>query len=129
MTGRHSRGLAVLAAVALLVLGAALGITFDRFHVRSVPAQTGLFRLHDDPFSVMDSALVLRADQRDRVRAIIEARQQDIDGVWENTHHSLLAILDSVVIDLATVLDSAQMEKLRDLADVLHGGPPPRSLH
>lgn len=129
MTGRTSRGLAALAAVALLVLGAALGITFDRFHVRSTPAQTSLFRLHDDPFSVMDSALVLRADQRDRVRAIIEARQQEIDGVWENTHRGLLAILDGTVTDLEAVLDSAQMSKLHDLADVLHGGRPPRSLH
>jgi hypothetical protein len=129
MTGRSSRGLAVFAALALLVLGAALGITFDRLHVRSAAVPSNLFRLHDDPFAVLDSALELRADQRDRVRVIIEERQEDIDGVWENTHHGLLAILDSTVMDLDTVLDAEQRAKLRELANVLHTGQAPRPLH
>jgi hypothetical protein len=129
MTGRSSRGLAVFAALALLVLGAALGITFDRLHVRSTAIPSNLFRLHDDPFAVLDSALALRADQRDRVRVIIEERQADIDGVWASTHNGLLAILDSTVIELDTVLDAEQRATLRELANVLHGGQAPRPLH
>ena len=114
-----------LAALALLALGAVLGITFDRFHVRG--GHNPLSRLHEqlrhDPMAVMERELNLRPAQRTRIAAILELRQGDINAVWEDTHIRLRATIDSVVTEIAAELDSAQARKFRDLADKLHNAP------
>ena len=124
MTASRITARAVVAAVSLLVIGAALGVTIDRHRVTPAMRVTAI-RIHEDPFAVMDSALVLRPDQRESVRSIIEARQTDIEGVWGETHRRLLGLLDSTMSDLEAVLDADQVGRLRDLATVIHGSPPP----
>src|SRR5262245_44642035 len=115
-----------LAALALLVLGAVLGITFDRFHVRGL-GHGSMSRLHEqlrhDPMAVIDRELHLSPEQRTRIAALLERRQHDINAAWEDVHVRLRATIDSVVNEIAAELDSAQAVKFRTTADRIHSTP------
>jgi hypothetical protein len=111
----------ILASLALLVIGAAAGITADRLLHRA-PAQAVLLsRVQTDAIGVIDERLHLRPEQRERVAAILERRQGAIDAVWRNTHIQLRATIDSVVDEIAAVLDSGQAVRFRTLANEVHG--------
>jgi hypothetical protein len=127
MNPSRSRWQAWLAAVALMVLGAVLGVTFDRLHVRGDAHAALMERVRRDPLGVMDRELKLTPEQRSRVGAILQSRQADIDRVWDETHTRLQATLDSVVNEIAAVLDSNQAVRFRAVAYELHH--PKRGLH
>ena len=114
---------AVLASLALLIIGAAAGITADRLLHRAPEQRVAvlLSRVQTDAIGVIDERLDLRPDQRERVAAILERRQGAIDAVWRNTHIHLRATIDSVVEEIAAVLDSDQAVRFRTLADEVHG--------
>lgn len=124
MTTSAGRTRGITAVIALLVLGAAIGITADRLlHGGAISHLTVAQQFHEDPFAVLDSALSFRPEQHEGVRAILQARQEDVDQVWRDTHTRLLAIIDSAMAQLEAVLDSTQVEQLHHLASVLHGQP------
>jgi hypothetical protein len=124
MTDSTGRTRGLTAAIALLVLGAAIGISADRLLHRGLADHvTQAERFHDDPFAVLDSALSFRPEQREAVHAILRARQEDVDQVWSDTHTRLLAIIDSAMAQLEAMLDSSQVEHLHRLAAVLHDQP------
>lgn len=113
-----------VAALALLVIGAAVGVTVDRLHHRSGgPLSKLIADVHRDPMGVMERELGLRPEQRSRVAAILERRQGAIDAVWQDTHVRLRATVDSVVSEIAAELDSAQARRFRELADEIHNSP------
>jgi hypothetical protein len=114
---------AVLAALALLTIGAAAGISADRLLHRPHQSRTAvlLSRVQTDAMGVIDEQLDLRPEQRERVAEILERRQGAIDAVWRNTHIQLRATIDSVVNEIAAVLDSDQVVRFRTLADEVHG--------
>ncbi|HEX9895162.1 MAG TPA: hypothetical protein VGA78_14620 [Gemmatimonadales bacterium] len=114
---------AVLAAVALLILGGAIGVTADRLHHRPHGTAALWAEVQKDPVGVMQRELDLRPEQRARVAAIMEQRQGAIDAVWRDTHVRLRATIDSVVSEIAAVLDPDQAERFRRLADEIHSGP------
>lgn len=110
----------IVAAASLLLIGAVLGVMFDRFHHRA--PHVVVHRLQpqrEASFAMLDSVLELRADQRDRVRQIVERRQPSIDTIWRHTHMSLRSALDSTIGDLESVLDEAQLSRLRALSEGL----------
>jgi Spy/CpxP family protein refolding chaperone len=113
-----------IAALALLVIGAAVGVTVDRFHHRSGSSGSSLHaRVRRDPIGVIDRELNLRPEQRTRIAAILDQRQGNIDAVWRDMHVRLRATIDSVVEEIAAALDSSQAQRFRKLADELHNSP------
>jgi hypothetical protein len=124
MTLTRGLGRTLIAIASLLVLGAVAGITTDRIlHRRPAGHALLLEEVSADPIGTMDRFLDLRPDQRTRVAAILEKRQSAIDSVWVGTHVRLRATIDSVVNEIAAVLDPDQAQRFRQLADSLHGGP------
>jgi len=122
MSAPLGRWRTVLAAVSLFAIGAASGVVADRLlHGRSTTSRARLLEVHRDPLAAVDRVVNLRPDQRPRVAAILEARQPAIDQVWRDTHVRLQATVDSVVSEIAAVLDSNQAERFRAAARELHG--------
>ena len=119
---------------ALVLLGAALGIAADRMHHRRF---TVAF-VHAPPpgpgdgvtasFEMLDSLLQLRPEQRERVRAILMARQEPIDSIWATTHRSLRTSLDSTAGELEAILDNHQRDRLNALLGGLRN-PAPGTRH
>lgn len=110
----------IVAAVSLLLIGAVLGVMFDRFHHRAPHVLVHRIQpQRDASLAMLDSMLELRDDQRERVRAIIERRQPAIDTIWRHTHLSLRSALDSTIGDLESVLDESQLARLRALSEGL----------
>ena len=114
---------AVLATLALLIIGAAAGITADRLLHRAPQTRAAvlLSRVQTDAMGVIEDQLDLRPEQRERIAAILERRQGAIDAVWRNTHIHLRATIDSVVEEIAAELDPDQAARFRVLADEVHG--------
>jgi hypothetical protein len=113
------RRVAVIAS--LLVLGATAGIAVDRlvqFHTRG--ALIRFSELHNDPVAVIERAFDLDPEQRSRITAIIERRQADVDAAWQQARRHIGVTVDSVVNEIAAVLDSADRPRFRALADSLH---------
>ena len=122
MTEPRARWRTVIASLSLLILGAAAGITIDRVLHRSPDGHTLLMEdVQEDPLGVMDRFLDLSPEQRERVAAVLASRQATLDTVWESTHIRLQATMDSVVDEIAAVLDPDQAERFRQLVDELHG--------
>jgi hypothetical protein len=122
MTAGSSRWRSFVAAASLLVLGAALGIFADHLHsLHRRGHQVDLAELEADPISVIARAVDLRPDQKQRVAAILEARQIVIDSAWHEANLRLRITLDSVINEIAAVLDPDQATRFRALADEVHG--------
>lgn len=112
-----------VAAFALLALGAVLGITFDRFHVRGGPGSGLHDQVRRDPVGFMDRELSFTPEQRTRIAAIMERRQHQLDTVWQDTHNRLVATIDSLVTEISAELDSSQVPRFNALVDRLHSAP------
>jgi hypothetical protein len=113
-----------LAALALLILGAAAGVAVDRLHHRTGgPLSKRIAEVHRDPLGLMERELQLSPDQRARIAVILERRQGTLDAFWEDTHVRLRATVDSTVSEIAAELDSSQAERFRRMADEIHSSP------
>jgi hypothetical protein len=113
-----------LAAVALLVIGAVLGITFDRYHVRDRDqATTLLAEIERDPMAVLEREIGLRPEQRAPIGAILERWQASLDSVWSESNRQVRVAVVGVVDDIAARLDSTQARRFRALIDEIHSSP------
>ena len=113
-----------VAAVALLVIGAVLGITFDRFHVRDRnPATTLLAEIERNPMAVLEREIGLRPEQRAPIGAILERYQATLDSVWGESNRQVRATVGAVVNDIAAQLDSTQARRFQALIDEIHSSP------
>ncbi|MEO5618964.1 MAG: hypothetical protein ABIS67_14440 [Candidatus Eisenbacteria bacterium] len=119
-----------MAVTALVVLGAAAGITADRLfyrrpHVHPVRLSDGtVIRLSDlqaDPMGTIDRAVGLRPEQRSRVAAIIARRQSHFDATWHEARIRIQGTIDSLMTEIAAELDPDQAKRFRALHDELHG--------
>jgi hypothetical protein len=123
------RGRLAVAAIALLVIGAALGITADRLHHRRPhvivvsQGQSGV----DASLELLDSLLALTDKQRTEIQAILAQRQGPIDSIWMNTHIALRSTLDSTADAVARVLDENQKTRFNQVFGNWH--TPPRGRH
>jgi hypothetical protein len=114
----------VLAALSLMLLGAAVGIAADRLLHGRQPRLAALHAqaLHD-PLAVLDEEFDLRPDQRTRIAAILESRQSIMDTTWHATRTRLHATVDSLVNEIAAVLDPEDEGRFRQFAAEAHRDP------
>jgi hypothetical protein len=117
---------AVLAGLSLMVIGAAAGIAIDRFvqHEHGALAAE-LEELHNDPMKVFDRTIDLRPDQRPRIHAILQAHQAATDSLWHSARLRLQATIDSVLLEIDTILDPEQSVRFHESVERLHGMPFP----
>jgi len=115
---------AAAAALALLLIGAVLGIAVDRFHVRDRDqASTLLAEIERDPMAVLEREINLRPEQRASIGAILERYQATLDSVWGESNRRVRATVQGVVTDIAAQLDSTQARRFRALIDEIHSSP------
>jgi hypothetical protein len=122
----------IVSSGALVLLGAALGIAFDRLHHRRVTVAV----IHGPTpgpgagvtasFDMLDSLLELRPEQREPVRQVLLSRQEPIDSIWASTHRSLRTSLDSTAGELDRILDAEQRARLDALLGGLRNPQPTR---
>ncbi|MGH7471105.1 MAG: hypothetical protein ACRENP_24415 [Longimicrobiales bacterium] len=121
MMNTRGRWRIVLAASSLLALGAVAGVAVDRLMPRHHdPRMIRLARVHADPLGSIDRLVALRPEQRERIAAILKVRQSAVDDVWRDTHLRLQATIDSVLNEIAAVLDAEQAARFRAAARELH---------
>ena len=114
----------LIAIGSLLVLGAVAGVSADRMlHREPAGRAFQMSHLRSEPLDVMDSVIDMRPEQRERVAAILETRQPAIDSVWFDTHVRLRTIIETLVADIAAVLDPDQAERFHQLVEELHSTP------
>lgn len=117
---------AVVAGLSFIVLGAVAGIAADRLIQRRHGAVSAELReLHDDPIRVFDRTIDLTAEQRPRIHAILQAHQAAADSIWHSARQQLDATIDSVLLEIDTILDSAQSRRFHEEVERLHGRPFP----
>ena len=122
MTSRGWRGW--VAALALMVIGAVLGIAVDRFHVRPHNHASALLEeIERDPMAVMEREIGLRPEQRAPIGAILERWQATLDSVWGESNRQVRGAVVGVVNDIAAQLDSTQARRFRALIDEIHSSP------
>ena len=122
MTPRSWRGW--VAALALVVIGAVLGITFDRFHVRDRDhATTLLAEIERDPMAVLEREINLRPEQRAPIGAILQRYQATMDSVWGASNRAVRATVEGVIDDITAQLDSTQARRFQALLDEIHSSP------
>jgi Spy/CpxP family protein refolding chaperone len=126
MIPSSSRWHTALAIVSLLLIGAVVGVTADRLLHRR-PTHGGITReeMHGDPMRLLQRELDLRPEQRERVAAIIRARQGTLDSVMLATNRQLRVTIDSVVAEVAAELDPQQAARFHALVEELHPHPSP----
>ena len=113
-----------VAALALLVIGAVLGITFDRLHVRNRDRPTTLLtEIERDPMTVLEREIGLRPEQRGPIGAILERYQASMDSVWGASNRGVRATVEGVINDITAQLDSTQAQRFHALLDEIHSSP------
>ena len=112
------------AALALLVLGAIIGIALDRFHLRPHDhASAMLAEIERDPMAVLEREIGLRPEQRAPIGAILERWQATVDSVWGESNRQVRAAVGGVVNDIAAQLDSTQARRFQELINEIHNSP------
>ena len=113
-----------IAALALLVIGAVLGITVDRFHVRGSDHATELLgEIERDPMTVIERRVNLRPEQRDRIGAILQRYQATMDSAWGESNRQVRATVEGVIRDITAQLDSTQARRFQALINEIHSSP------
>ena len=122
MMPRNWRGW--VAALALVVIGAVLGITFDRFHVRNQDnATTLLAEIERDPMTVLEREINLRPEQRGPIGEILKRYQATLDSVWGASNRGVRVTVEGVIDDITAQLDSTQARRFQALLDEIHSSP------
>lgn len=104
---------AVVGVVALLVIGAVIGIAVDRrLHGGGSPHGPAA-ALHEAAMSGMVEEIDLTPDQRHQIEAILRSRHDAMQSVWHTIHEQLGTTLDSVHAEIEVVLTPAQQEAFR----------------
>lgn len=104
---------AAVGVVALLVIGAVLGIAVDRrLHGGAAPHGAAAV-LHEAAMSGMAEEIALTPEQRRQVEAILRSRHDAMQSVWHTIHEQLGTTLDSVHAEIEVVLSPEQQEAFR----------------
>ena len=113
-----------VAALALLVIGAILGITVDRFHVRGGDHSSKLLaEINRDPMAVLEREIHLRQEQQAPIKAILDRYQVTLDSVWQAGNDQVRSTVQGVVHEIAAQLDSTQSRRFLELIDEIHSSP------
>ena len=111
----------VVAALSIFVLGAAAGVAADRTLHRGTRVVAFQQMSPEARIETLGASLDLTPEQRTRILAIMRARQPAVDGVWRDARTRLDATVDSVVAEIAAVLEPHQQARYRELVDEVHG--------
>ncbi|MCI0434809.1 MAG: hypothetical protein L0271_14380 [Gemmatimonadetes bacterium] len=131
MNERHSAR-ALLGGFSVLVIGAVLGIAFDRVILLASPAEAQPPAAHtvagDHARALADLAehLELSGSQRQHVHNVFMKHQDAINQAWLSMRQQLFAVVDSVTAEIEVVLDGAQKRRLHEWIAERHGDPPHR---
>jgi Spy/CpxP family protein refolding chaperone len=120
----------LIAVLSLLLLGAAVGVSGDRF----MQAHHGGPHMVDghfvgDPVTLMDDELKLTPAQRDTIRAIFSRSQPQVDAAWHAARAQVYATIEHVISQVAAQLDSVQRVRFYELVEQVHGEHAMRLLH
>jgi Spy/CpxP family protein refolding chaperone len=111
----------LIAAASLITLGAAAGVSLDRaVQMHHNSAAVDFHQVHHDPIGVIERVIDLRPEQRERIAAILQRRQHDVDAAWHDAHARINATIDSVMTEITAELDPDQAARFRRLAEELH---------
>ncbi len=118
---------ALLAVAATFVMGIVVGCGLDR-NILSPPsyaaagaAQHDVARHHEEVLAELRTELRLSPEQAARVQQIFTARQAAIDTAWAQVHANLQRAMQQTTIEIETVLDSTQIERLHAWIAKRHG--------
>jgi len=119
---------ALVAALSIFVIGAVAGVALDRAMLipahadaAAARAQGGVPRHHEDVLAELRAELGLSAEQSRRVQEIFAAHQGEIEAAWAQVHADLQRAMQETTAEIATVLDSAQVERLHAWLAERHG--------
>jgi Spy/CpxP family protein refolding chaperone len=129
MTSTRTRWRILLAAGSLVTMGAATGVAVDRSgHLSGISRHLTFSQIHQNPLAVIEGAVDLRPEQRERISEILDAHQPEVDRAWREAQASIQATLHGVIAEIMEVLDPEQRDQFHQLATELHGPdhvPPP----
>lgn len=118
---------AILAVVSTFVIGFVVGCGTDRTllnppsYAAARSTQTDVARHHEEALAELRSELRLSDGQYARVREIFAARQDEIEGAWEQVHANLQRAMQQTTAEIETVLDPGQVQRLRAWIAKRHG--------
>ena len=96
----------LLAALSLLLIGAAAGVGGDRLmqaHQHRPHVVNG--RMVGDPLTLMDDELHLTPAQRTAIREIFTRRQPEVDAAWHAARAQVKTTVDSIIAEVAAQLE------------------------
>jgi hypothetical protein len=110
---------ALLAVVSVFVMGAVVGVVLDRSIL--IPANADAraagirhdARRNHEVLAELRAELGLSAEQSARVAEILAGRQGEMEAVWTELHANVRRAMQEATREIETVLDSAQVERLR----------------
>lgn len=120
VTNNRSRLLAALLAAALLVTGAAIGISVDRLWLRGAASHQRHGWKHHDPEHVMRwfrSKLSLSDDQATQIEAIIRDTRNSAHAAKQRIHPQLKALHEHAQKQILELLDAEQAAKYKKLIE------------
>ena len=113
---------AILAAISLLVIGGAVGVTLDRvWLMRTGEAAPGPADAQTEMVEALQAELALTPAQANEVGAILERYQGQVTHTWETVRPNLRAAMDSVGSEIEAVLAPEQRERFRTWIREQHG--------
>ncbi len=113
---------AILAAISLLGLGGAIGVTLDRVWLtRAGQTAHGPVNAQTEMVEALQAALALTPAQANEVSAILERYQEQVTHTWETIRPNLRAAMDSVGSEIEKVLAPEQREGFRTWIREQHG--------
>ena len=113
---------AILAAVSLLGLGGAIGVTLDRvWLMRAGETAHGPLDAQTEMIEALQVELALTPAQATEVSAILERHQGQVTHTWETVRPHLRAAMDSVGSEIEAVLAPEQLERFRTWIREQHG--------
>lgn len=115
---------ALLAVLAIFLLGAVAGVALDRtllIPAHALAGEAGVHRNHDEVLAELRAELGLSAEQSARVQEIFAAHQGEINAAWAEVHANVERAMQATTTEIETVLDSAQIERLHAWLAERHG--------
>lgn len=120
---------AILAGLAILLIGTVAGVGLDRTilipaaaHASAAAAQHRIPQDHDEVLASLSTHLELTPPQSAQVREILSKHQAAIDEAWAQVHQDLQAAFAGVTTDVEALLDAEQVQRLHAWLAERHSG-------
>ncbi len=108
------RARAVLAAVGLVALGFALGVSTDRVWLAHRAPALGLAPTHEQALVAMLGSLDLTDEQHEAIDSVLQRSHAKVERHLEAVHPILFAAMDSARLEIEAVLNPEQLAAFRD---------------